>query len=67
MLTLIMKKVWRLGAFPEEVADTVRSVYPRSYKSQIQAQISGYQSFNAMLAKIPGNWFHSHEWRTSGL
>jgi hypothetical protein len=50
MLTLIMKRVWRLRAFPEEVADIVRSCYSRSYKSQIQAQISGDQSFNAMLA-----------------
>jgi hypothetical protein len=57
MLTLIMKKVWRSGAFPEEGAVTVRSFYPRSYKSQIQAQISGYQSVNAMLAKTSGNWF----------
>jgi hypothetical protein len=57
MLTLILKKVWRLGAFPEEIADNARSFHSRSYKSQIQAQISGYQSFNAMLAKTPGNWF----------
>jgi hypothetical protein len=52
-----MHKVWRLRAFTAEFAETVRSFYTASYQGQIQAQFSGYDSFEAMVRSTPGNWF----------
>jgi hypothetical protein len=44
-----------IRAFLEEIVDLIKSYYSGSYRGQIEAQISAYNSFDAMMTSTPGN------------